>query len=321
MGIQEMKINLPLLPPRKPDAHKGDFGRALLVGGSYGMAGAIGLAGKSCLRSGAGLVRLAVADHTLPLVSAFDPCYMTTALSCDKNREFAIPTVIDELLPVTENATCVAIGPGLGRSEVRTRMVQHLYERLTQPLVVDADGLNALAETAQRNGQPPRHPGPRILTPHPGEFARLAKRKFATRDEQVAAAKLFAKDWDVVLVLKGQHTLITDGERHVFNETGNPGMATGGSGDVLTGIVTALVCQQLSTFDAAVLGCHVHGLAGDLAAADVGQVALIASDIVDFLPAAFVAYGRMGPSLVKPKAKLKTQPKRKKGIRKKSKRQ
>jgi ADP-dependent NAD(P)H-hydrate dehydratase len=252
------------------------------------MAGAISLAGMACLRSGAGLVRLAVADHTLPLVSAHDPCYMTTALSCDTNREFAMPAVIDELLTVTENATCVAIGPGLGRSEVRTRIVQHLYERLTQPLVVDADGLNALAEIAQRNGTPPRHPGPRILTPHPGEFSRLANQKFESRDEQVAAAKQLAKDWGVVLVLKGQHTLITDGEQHAVNQTGNPGMATGGSGDVLTGIITALVCQKLSPFDAAVLGCHVHGLAGDLAAAEIGQVSLIATDLIEYLPDAFL---------------------------------
>jgi NAD(P)H-hydrate epimerase len=259
----------------------------VLVGGSYGMAGAISLAGMACLRSGAGLVRLAVANHTLPLVAAHDPCYMTSALSCDASGEFALPAVIDELLAVTEPATCVAVGPGLGRSEVKTRIVQHLYEHVPQPLVVDADGLNALAEIAQRNGKPPAHPGPRILTPHPGEFSRLAHRKFASRDEQIAAAQEFAKAWNVVLVLKGHRTLITDGQRHEFNETGNPGMATGGSGDVLTGIISALVCQGLSPFDAAVLGCHVHGLAGDLAAEEVGQVSLIATDIVDYLPEAF----------------------------------
>ena len=280
-------MTIPQLPPRKPDSHKGDFGRAELIGGSYGMAGAICLAGMACLRSGAGLVRLAVASHTLPLVAAHDPCYMTTALNCDAAGEFAMPTVIDELLGITENATCLAVGPGLGRSDVRTKIVQHLYERLPQPLVVDADGLNALAEVAQKNGLPPLHPGPRILTPHPLEFSRLANQKLASRDEQIAAAKKFAAAWQVILVLKGQHTLITDGQQHVLNQTGNPGMATGGSGDVLTGIITALVCQKLSPFDAAVLGCHVHGLAGDLAAAEVGQVSLIATDLVRFLPAAF----------------------------------
>ena len=253
------------------------------------MAGAISLAGEACLRSGAGLVRLAVANPVLPIVAALHPCYMTTPLSCDAAGEFAMPAVIDELLPITESATCVAIGPGLGRSEVRTRIVQHLYERLTQSLVVDADGLNALAEIAQRNGRPPIAPGPRILTPHPGEFSRLTNRKFESRDEQIAAAKQFAKEWNVVLVLKGQHTLITDGARHELNQTGNPGMATGGSGDVLTGIITALVCQKLSPFDAAVLGCHVHGLAGDIAVEEeIGQVSLIASDLIEFLPDAFL---------------------------------
>jgi NAD(P)H-hydrate epimerase len=279
---------LPQLPPRRPDAHKGDFGRALLIGGSYGMAGAISLAGMACLRSGAGLVRLAVANHTLPMVAAHDPCYMTTALSCDDGGEFSLPAAIDELLPLTESATCVAIGPGLGRSEVRTQIVQHLYERLTQPMVVDADGLNALAEITQRNGTPPKAAGPRILTPHPGEFSRLANAKLVSRDEQIAAAKKLAKEWNVVLVLKGQHSLITDGTQHELNQTGNPGMATGGSGDVLTGIITALICQKLSPFAAAVLGCHVHGLAGDLAAAEIGQVSLIAGDIIRFLPAAFL---------------------------------
>ena len=282
-------MTLPRLPPRKPDAHKGDFGRALLIGGSYGMAGAISLSGMACLRSGAGLVRLAVANKALPMVAAHDPCYMTTPLSCDDAGEFGMPAVIDELLPLTENATCVAIGPGLGRSEVRTRIVQHLYERLPQPLLVDADGLNALAEISQRNGRPPPSAGPRILTPHPGEFGRLTNRKFASRDEQITAAKIFAKEWKVVLVLKGQHSLITDGTQHELNQTGNPGMATGGSGDVLTGIITALVCQQLSPFEATVLGCHVHGLAGDLAANELGQVSLIATDLVKFLPAAFMS--------------------------------
>ncbi|QDU27374.1 ATP-dependent (S)-NAD(P)H-hydrate dehydratase [Anatilimnocola aggregata] len=278
---------LPHLPPRKPDSHKGNFGRAVLIGGSYGMAGAISLSGMACLRSGAGLVQLAVAEPMLAQVACHDPCYMTTPLSCHDDAEFAIPEVIDELQKVTEPATCLAIGPGLGRSEVRTKIVQHLYERLPQPLVVDADGLNALADVAQRNGQPPRHPGPRILTPHPGEFSRLTNQKFASRAEQVVAAKTFAAQWNVVLVLKGQHTLITDGIRHELNQTGNPGMATGGSGDVLTGVITALVCQGLAPFEAAVLGCHVHGLAGDLAATEVGQVSLIATDLVRFLPPAF----------------------------------
>jgi NAD(P)H-hydrate epimerase len=281
-------MSLPQLPPRKPDSHKGDFGRALLIGGSYGMAGAIGLAGMACLRSGAGLVRLAVAEPVLPQVAGFDPCYMTTPLAWDGlSMDFQRRLAKAQIDAALRDATCAAVGPGLGRSSTRTKLVRHVYETTTQPLVVDADALNALAEIAQSDEQPPEHAGPRVLTPHPGEFSRLAAQKFASREEQVAAAKKFAGLWNVVLVLKGQHTLITDGERQALNQTGNPGMATGGSGDVLTGIITALICQGLSPFDAAVLGCHVHGLAGDLAAAELGQVSLIASDLIRFLPAAF----------------------------------
>ncbi|WP_425618379.1 NAD(P)H-hydrate dehydratase [Anatilimnocola sp. NA78] len=281
-------MSLPQLPPRKPDSHKGDFGRALLIGGSYGMAGAIVLSGMACLRSGAGLVRLAVAEPMLAQVAGFDPCYMTTALAWDGlSADFQRRLAKAQIDAALRDVTCVAIGPGLGRSSTRTKIVRHVYETTTQPLVVDADGLNALAEIAKADEQPPAHPGPRVLTPHPGEFSRLADRKFTSRDEQVAVAKKFAAQWNVVLVLKGQETLITDGDRHELNQTGNPGMATGGTGDVLTGIITALICQGLSPFDAAVLGCHVHGLAGDLAAAEVGQISLIATDVIRFLPAAF----------------------------------
>jgi len=154
-------------------------------------------------------------------------------------------------------------------------------------MIVDADALNALAESTGGLAKPG---GPRILTPHPGEFARLAKISAGqkpSREEQVALAQQLAARHGVVIVLKGHHTIITDGKQLAENSTGNPGMATGGTGDVLTGIITALVCQGLGPFDAAVLGTHVHGFAGDLAAARMGQVSLIASDLVDFLPAAF----------------------------------
>jgi NAD(P)H-hydrate epimerase len=156
-------------------------------------------------------------------------------------------------------------------------------------MLIDADGLNALAAADDGLSQPA---GPRILTPHPGEFARLAKTPpdaKPTRQQQVARAKEIAAEHKLVILLKGHRTIITDGSRMAENTTGNPGMATGGTGDVLTGIITALVCQGLSPFDAAVLGAHVHGLAGDLAAAELGQVSLIASDLLKYLPRAFQA--------------------------------
>src|SRR4029079_4924083 len=177
------------------------------------------------------------------------------------------------------------------RSPELTSLARGLYLSITQPMVIDADGLNALASVDDGMSQPA---GPRIFTPHPGEFARLAKTppdSKPTRQEQIARAKELARQHKFVILLKGHRTIITDGSRLAENTTGNPGMATGGTGDVLTGIITALVCQGLSPFDAAVLGAHVHGMAGDLAARELGQVSLIASDLLRFLPAAFRELG------------------------------
>jgi ADP-dependent NAD(P)H-hydrate dehydratase len=277
---------LPQLPPRRPDAHKGDFGRALLIGGSRGMAGAISLAGMSCMRSGAGLVKLAVPECILDTVASFEPSYMTVPLPCDRGGHIRLKSS-RKIAQYLEAATCVACGPGLGRSKRLELLVRELYQSLPQPLVIDADGLNALAAADDGLAHPA---GPRILTPHPGEFSRLAKTPESekpSRDEQVAAAKQLAADHNLVIVLKGHRTIITDGKQAAENTTGNPGMATGGTGDVLTGIITALICQGLSPFNAAVLGTHIHGLAGDLAAAECGQVSLIASDLLTYLPKAF----------------------------------
>lgn len=238
----------------------------------------------SCLRSGAGLTKLAVPECILDSVAGFEPSYMTVALACDSSG-YLFPQAIDQLGPHLEMATCVACGPGLGRSHRLTQLVRHLYTTLKQPLVIDADGLNALASVPDGLE---KAAGPRILTPHPGEFARLAPAaQDRSRNEQTALAQSLAKENQVVLLLKGHPTFISDGVKHAENTTGNPGMATGGTGDVLTGIITALVCQGLSPFDAAVLGAHVHGRAGDQATADLGQVSLIASDLLRYLPRAF----------------------------------
>jgi NAD(P)H-hydrate epimerase len=252
------------------------------------MAGAIALAGMACLRSGAGLVKLAVPEYILDTVASFEPSYMTAPLQCDRGAHIRLRArrQIEEL---AEAATCVACGPGLGQAKKLITLVRMLYESLPQPMVIDADGLNALA-AADDGLASPR--GPRILTPHPGEFARLAgfsEDSKPTRDEQIATAKQLAAELNIVILLKGHRTVITDGSQLAENSTGNPGMATGGTGDVLTGVITALVCQGLSPFDAAVLGAHVHGLAGDLAAAELGQVSLIASDLLTYLPQAFQA--------------------------------
>ena len=257
----------------------------LLIGGSQGMAGAIGLAGMATLRSGAGLVRLAIPEIIQATVASYEPSYTTIALPHDANGRIAA-TALAKLSEAIHDATVVAIGPGLGRSSDLSKLVAQLYCETAQPLVIDADGLNALAKLGE---QLPLPNGPRIVTPHPGEFARLLKIDNVAPGQREMLARDFAQRQRVVVVLKGHVSIITDGESLFRNTTGNPGMATGGTGDVLTGVIAALLGQGLSSLDAARLGAHVHGLAGDLAAEKLGQVGLIARDLVDFLPRAFQA--------------------------------
>ncbi len=276
-------VDLVRLPSRSADSHKGDFGRALLIGGSRGMAGAIALAGMAALRSGAGLVKIATAAVCQPTVASFEPSAMTIPLPADAEGRIA-GSARSLIAEAAAEATAVACGPGLGRSSELVELVTRLYRDLTQPLVVDADALNALA---QNPASLDIHAGPRIMTPHPGEFARLLGRETIPSDLRESLAQEFAKRTGTIVVLKGHRTVISDGRQTAINLTGNPGMATGGTGDVLTGIITAILCQGLSFFDAARLGAYVHGLAGDLAADDLGQVSLIASDLITYLPRAW----------------------------------
>ena len=282
---------LPTLPERAIDAHKGHFGLALLVGGSRGMAGAMGLAGMAALRGGAGLVRLAVPDVCLDTIAAFEPSYMTAPLPSDRAGRIAL-AARERIVELAETATVVACGPGMGRSLGLDALVAWLYVNLPQPMVVDADGLNALSSRPEVLSEPG---GPRILTPHPGEFARLLGKTFRIAPQKAPPVAInLAARLGVVIVLKGHRTCVTDGTTRAINTTGNPGMATGGSGDVLTGLVAALACQGLSPFDAARLGVYLHGLAGDLAAEQLGQESLAASDLVRFLPEAFRRYRQQG---------------------------
>src|SRR3990172_2591896 len=275
--------SLPRLPERAVDSHKGHFGLALLVGGSRGMAGAMGLAGMAALRGGAGLVRLAVPDACLETVAGFEPSYMTAPLPSDPAGRIALGARA-KIVELADAATVVACGPGMGRSLGLDVLVGWLYAHLPKPMVVDADGLNALAAHRDVLARPG---GPRILTPNPGEFARLLGADRVPPEQREAAAAALAARLGVVIVLKGHRTCITDGGKPALNTTGNPGMATGGSGDVLTGLIAALACQGLAPLDAAWLGVFLHGLAGDLAAERLGQESLTAADLVRFLPEAF----------------------------------
>ncbi len=274
--------DLPKISPRNPASHKGDFGRVLLIGGSRGMSGAIALAGMAATRSGAGLVTLAVPDACLETVACFDPCYMTMPIACDAEGRLAA-SAKSALLELTTSFTSVGLGPGLSRSTGLTQLVSEIYKRVTCPMVVDADALNALAERPAGLANPG---GPRILTPHPGEFRRLVGTDLSL-DESHDRARRLAEEFGVIVVLKGHQSLVTDGSQSYQNETGNPGMATGGAGDVLTGVIAALLGQGFTPLDAARLGVHVHGLAGDLACDDLGEVSLVASDILEYLPESF----------------------------------
>ena len=281
-----MKDDLPILRERSPEGHKGTFGTALVVGGSRGMSGAAALAGMAALRGGAGLVRLAVPEPCLETVAGFEPSYTTLSLSADRRGRIAW-AARERIAAAADAATAVAFGPGVGRSAGLTALTVWLYGYVERPMVIDADGLNALSA---RRDMLPRPAAARILTPHPGEFARLLGMDRVPAESRESAAIELAARWGVVLVLKGHRTLVTDGTLRAVNTTGNPGMATGGSGDVLTGLITALVCQGLAPFDAARLGVFLHGLAGDLASEQLSQESMIASDLIRFLPQAFQEY-------------------------------
>jgi NAD(P)H-hydrate epimerase len=280
----ERITQLPVLAPRPADSNKGTFGRVLVLAGSRGMSGAAVLCASAALRGGAGLVYLAVPTDLLPIVAAANPCYLTAPVPQDEHGRLA-ESAEAELLDLAQGKDVLALGPGLGRSPALTALILRLLPRLPVPVVLDADGLNALE---QQTGCLRQRPAPSILTPHPGEFARLLGTDPATVQQQRQdLAVRFAAEQGIVLVLKGHGTVVTDGRRIYHNTTGNPGMATGGTGDVLTGLIAALLGQGLEPFAAAQLGVHLHGLAGDLARDELGEVSLIASDLLDYLPRAF----------------------------------
>lgn len=276
--------SFPSLPERPADGHKGTFGRVLIVAGSRGMSGAACLCGKAALRGGSGLVFVATPQSTQPIVAGFEPSYLTLPLSEDETGRIDA-AALATLLERSQGMDAIALGPGLGQSTGLRLLVHELYRSLQQPMVVDADGLNMLAKSAGVLG---KHAGPRVLTPHVGEFTRLTGLQTGEiQADRQQIAGTFAAQHDVTLLLKGPATLTTDGERFALNTTGNSGMGTGGTGDVLTGLIVALLGQGMSPFEAAQLGAFVHGAAGDRAAATRTERSLIASDLLDTLPAAW----------------------------------
>ena len=264
-----------IVSPRTPDSHKGDYGRVLIVAGSRGKSGAAHLAAVGALRSGAGLVTVATPASIQPVVAAMGAEYMTEAL--DDGAEGLSQDNVDRLMEMARDV--IAIGPGLGQARGTRDCIRQLVDRATTPLVIDADGLNAFS------GEPERLAGRDgrdvIITPHPGEMARLVG--MSTNEVQASRleiARNFAAAHRVYVVLKGHRTLIATPDEKVFiNPTGNPGMATGGTGDVLTGMIAAWLAQLLDAEAACKLAVYLHGMAGDLAEADEGEVSMTAADL------------------------------------------
>jgi NAD(P)H-hydrate epimerase len=280
---------IPDLPSRALNAHKGSFGRVLVLAGSTGMVGAAALTGDAALRSGAGLVTIGTPKSVYPILAAKTTCCLTRPLLETPAGTLALEALGD-IRELAARCDVVALGPGLGRHESTTKLVHRLIAEVEKPMVVDADALNALAEDINvlKNA-----PAPRILTPHPGEMSRLTGRSVTEiQADRTSAAQHFAKEYGVILLLKGHGTVVSDGDHVYVNATGNPGMASGGTGDVLTGMIAALLAQGLPPFDAARLGAHLHGLAGDIAAERLGQTSLIATDLLTTLPEAFQQFHR-----------------------------
>ena len=280
----ERITQLPQPPDRPDDAHKGTFGRVLLIGGSRGMSGAISLAGISALRGGAGLVYLGVPESIVSIVATTEPSYLVIPLKEDADGRISADAK-EQIHQAAAGMDAIAIGPGLGSSDDISQIVAWAYQSIDLPMVVDADALNALASSADSI---PVCKSPRVLTPHPGEFARLTGHTIddiQSNREELSAE--FAEQLNVVLLLKGQRTVITDGQRLAINETGNSGMATGGSGDVLTGLIASLLAQGIEAFESAQLAAHLHGLAGDLAAQELSKPGLIASDLPRYVARAW----------------------------------
>ncbi len=278
--------DLPRLSRRQRDSSKYDYGRVVIVAGSRGMAGAAALSSMAALRSGAGLVEVIVPESIQATVAGFDPCVMTHSLPEDSEGRLAL-SALAQIHERCTRADVVALGPGLGRSEGLVGIVHDLWKTLPMPVVVDADALWALAQDSE--WQKVEHAGPRVLTPHAGELQYLhgdnpSRSKSRPKKDLEFAATRLAKEAGIVIVLKGPASLVTDGTTNTHNETGNPGMATAGTGDVLTGIITALVAQQLSIFDAARLGTWIHGAAGDAASIECGEYSLTASQVIGCLP-------------------------------------
>jgi ADP-dependent NAD(P)H-hydrate dehydratase / NAD(P)H-hydrate epimerase len=272
--------------PRPAESNKGSYGHVLLVGGSLGKAGSVAMAGMAVLRAGAGLSTVATPKSALATVAGFHPELMTEALP-ETDAGTISRSALDRIEELAKGKSVVAVGPGISRESQTSELVRALVAKLRMPMVVDADGLNAFdGRTDELNGKGRTL----VITPHPGEMARLAGISIPdVQKDRLGVARKFAHEHELIVVLKGHRTLVVrpDGEAWV-NTTGNPGMATGGTGDILTGMVAGMVAQNpKNAFEAVLAAVHLHGLAGDVMREGVGEHSLVATDLLLGLPEAF----------------------------------
>jgi hydroxyethylthiazole kinase-like uncharacterized protein yjeF len=284
-----------LVPARPANSHKGDYGRVLIVAGSRGRTGAALMAAKACLRAGAGLVTMGVPETLADVFQSRATEEMVLPLPDKGNGSLSVEAAKEILSYISGGADVLAIGPGIGVSSDITKVMRELIANSATPMVIDADGINSINGDA---GIFRKAKSPVILTPHPGEMARLMKidgrdgsaEAAAVEVDRVGLSLSYSKKTGTYLVLKGAPTVVAEPGGKVFiNTTGNPGMATAGAGDVLTGIVAAFLGQELNPLDASVLGTYLHGLAGDIAASQKGMHSMIATDIIEHLAGAFAA--------------------------------
>lgn len=270
------------LPPREPYSHKGTFGHVLIAGGSPGYTGAIAMAGEAALRCGSGLVTVGIPEGINTILETKLTEVMTLPLPENSERRLA-PQALEMLLEKLEGCRAAGFGPGLVPDPGSRQLLEGLIRRSPVPLVIDAGGLTLLAQGLDIIREAAR---PVVLTPHPGEMSRLLGIPVPQLEKKrLESARDFACRWQVTLVLKGAHTItaLPTGETFI-NTTGNPGMASGGTGDVLTGMITSLVGQGLGPGEAAICGVYLNGLAGDMAVRDLGEPGLAATDLLAYLP-------------------------------------
>jgi len=280
------------LPVRKPDGHKGDFGKLFVLAGSTGLTGAAAMAAKSALRSGCGLVKVGCPRTVLPIIASLAMEATSWPLPDVAKKGALALRGLGEVRKLAQEHDAVIIGPGLGQHHETQELVRRFLSTLDKPAIVDADGLNALVGHSDLIE---KRRVPSTLTPHPGEFKRLTGETVPLESEiheRIKVAIDAACSLKCVMVLKGSPTLVADPSGACYmNPTGNNGMATGGSGDVLSGAIGSFLAQGMSAIEASICGVYIHGLAGDFAALDLSERGMIAGDMIDYLPDAFAMLG------------------------------